>query len=58
VNLTNHEDAQVTDHDQKANMLWMSFKDRMGKSEFGNMAYDLSSLLTEHDLECIDSLFS
>lgn len=45
VSLTNQEGSIVTDHDQKANMLWTAFKDRMCVSEFRGMAYELNSLL-------------
>lgn len=38
-------DILVTDHDQKAGILWETFKNRMGISEFNGIYYDLSSLL-------------
>jgi hypothetical protein len=32
-------------HDDKANLLWEAFKDRLGQSEFNAMHFDLTSLL-------------
>jgi hypothetical protein len=58
VSLTNQERNQITDHDQKANLLWTAFKERMEKSDFTRIAFNLSSMLTEHDLDCIDSDFN
>jgi uncharacterized protein YggL (DUF469 family) len=46
------------DHEQKANLLWTTFRSRLGISEFQNMAYDLSSLLTQHNLSHLDDDFS
>lgn len=49
----------VTDHDQKANLLWSSFKQRLGVSDFSSMAFNLNSLLIEHNnLDEIDADFS
>jgi len=56
--LTNSKGSIVIDHDQKANLLWSSFKQRLGVSEFSSMAFNLSSLLTEHNLEVLDADFS
>ena len=56
--LTNSKGSIVIDHDQKANLLWSSFKQRLGVSEFSSMAFNLSSLLTEHNLEVLDAYFS
>jgi hypothetical protein len=53
--VTNSEDSIVTDHDQKANLLWSSFKQRLGVSEFSSMVFNLSSLLTEHNLQVLDA---
>lgn len=38
VSLTNQERNQITDHDQKANLLWTAFKERMEKSDFTRIA--------------------
>jgi hypothetical protein len=45
VSLCNHNDNQISDHEQKANLLWTSFKERLGHSEFTNISFDLGSLL-------------
>ena len=58
VSLTNADGVAVTDHDQKANLLWAAFKHRLGNSEFTNinMAYNLNTLLSLHNLEQLDSM--
>lgn len=56
VSVTNSEGSIVTDHDQKANLLWSSFKQRLGVSEFSSMVFNLSSLLIEHNV--LDADFS
>lgn len=57
VSLLNPKGNTVTDHEQKANLLWTSFRERLGISEYTNMIYDLSSLLTFHDLTTLDDDF-
>lgn len=52
------EGNSIADHEQKANLLWIAFKQRMGVSEFSGMSYNLSDLLIEHDLEGLDAEFS
>lgn len=44
VSLTNLDGITVTNHEQKANLLWTAYKHRLGNSEFTSMAYDLGSL--------------
>lgn len=58
VNLSGSDGSPVIDHDQKANLLWSAFKHRLGISEFLSMAYDLSNLLTQHNLSHLDEDFS
>jgi hypothetical protein len=58
VSLTQSDGSLVMDHEQKANLLWTTFRSRLGISEFQNMAYDLSSLLTQHNLSHLDDDFS
>jgi len=58
VTLTKPHDTTVSDHDQKASLLWASYKDRLGVSEFSNISYDLSSLLSSHNLEHLDDEFT
>lgn len=57
VSLLNPKGNTVTDHEQKANLLWTSLRERLGISEYTNMIYDLSSLLTFHDLTTLDDDF-
>ena len=35
-------------HDEKAKILWETFKDRLGRSEFKSMLYNLDNLLTNN----------
>jgi len=56
--LTKHDGTVVTEHEQKANLLWESYKQRLGICEFSNIHYDLSTLLTEHNLDHLDIEFS
>lgn len=58
VSLINSDGTIVTDHEQKASILWTAFKERLRKSEFTNLTYNLSSLLTAHNLEHLDADFS
>lgn len=58
VSLSLPDGTSVIDHDKKANILWTAFKNRLGVSNFSNMAYDLSNLLTLKNLENIDDDFS
>jgi len=58
VSLTKSDGTSVSEHDQKANILWIAFKERLGSSEFTNMAQDFNTLLTQHDLEQLDLNFS
>jgi hypothetical protein len=58
VSLTSTDGDSITNHEQKANLIWSSFKDRMGASDFKNISYDLSSLLVPQNLSEIDSDFS
>jgi len=58
VSITGPDGNLVTEHDQKANMLWEAYKNRLGCSEFTYIEYDLSSILTAHDLQELDAEFS
>jgi hypothetical protein len=42
--LENEEQAEVSDHDGKAAILWKAFKDRMGKSDSTNMLFNIPEL--------------
>jgi hypothetical protein len=50
--------SNIIDHEQKAQHLWCSFKQRLGASEYSNMAFDLNSLLVQHDMGHLDEDFS
>jgi len=39
----------ITDHEGKAKILWESFKDILGKSEFKEMLYNLNVLITNNE---------
>lgn len=58
VSIRDSDGAYISEHDQKANLLWNAYKQRLGCSEHTNMAYNLSSILKEHDLTHLDSDFS
>jgi hypothetical protein len=58
VSLVNADGTIITEHEQKANLLWTAFKNRLGISESPIMAYNLSDLLTLHDLSGLDADFS
>ena len=47
--LLNDNGAWVQDHEGKANLLWCSFKNRMGVSSGISMLFDLNSLLTRRE---------
>lgn len=50
--------SYVTDHSHKAQALWLSFKDRLGQSEFEEISYNLPELLQVVDLPDLDTDFS
>lgn len=58
VTLRNDEGIPVIDHEQKASLLWESFKKRLNVSEFSSIQYDLSNLLTVTNLDHLDLDFS
>jgi hypothetical protein len=58
VSLNKPDGSVVTDHDQKANLLWIAYKDILGISEFTGISYDLNQLLTKHSLDHLDTEFS
>ena len=58
VSLIKPDGTSVTEHEQKANLLWSAYKQRLGCTKFTNMAYYLTSLLTQHDLDHLDLDFS
>lgn len=40
---------QLSDHEAKAALLWNSFKDRMGRSDYTHMYFQLQDLLSQDD---------
>jgi hypothetical protein len=48
-----HDDIPITDHEQKARILWNAFKDRLGINYFQGISYDLEDLLQSHDLSSL-----
>jgi hypothetical protein len=58
VTLSDQQGNIVLDHEQKANHLWATYKQRMGVSEFSSISYNLSELLTPMDLDGLDADFN
>lgn len=58
VSLTKTDGTTVSDHEQKANLLWSAYEERLGYSEFSNMAYNLDNLLARHNLDHLDLDFN
>ena len=56
--LTIDEDILVTNHEQNDAILWNAFKDRMGRSDFHSIHYDLTSLLHNENLFSLIEAFS
>jgi hypothetical protein len=48
----------AVDHDQKVAILWNSYKDSVGQSEFQDILFDLSNLIPLVQLENMDDCFS
>jgi hypothetical protein len=55
--LTLDDGSTIFDHDQKATALWLSYKDRLGVSEFSNILYDLSEIIQAVELPVLDDPF-
>lgn len=58
VSLSNQEGLSFIDHDQKANLLWDSFRNRLYISEFANISFNLSTLLTSYNFQHLDVDFT
>jgi hypothetical protein len=52
------DNTLVTDHEQKAGLLWNAFKDRLGTSDFSGISYDLKPLLHREELDFLADAFS
>lgn len=49
----------VIDHDEKAKLMWETFKDRLGRSEYNGMLYNLNNILpTSEMLNELEAPFS
>lgn len=54
--LTNQTGVTLYDHAAKASLLWESFKERLGTTDFSHMYFDLLTLIqVDHDLEWLHS---
>jgi hypothetical protein len=40
----------LTDHDDKAKLLWETFKDRLGRSEYSGMHFNLHNILSNNEM--------
>jgi hypothetical protein len=47
--LTNEEGAVISDHAGRADMIWSSFRGRMGVTTNPTMVFDLAELITPHE---------
>jgi hypothetical protein len=57
--LLNDTGVTITDHEQKAKLLWETFKERLGKSEFRGLLFNLDNLLTASgNLDTLDAPFN
>jgi hypothetical protein len=50
--------TDIYNHDNKASIMWSSFKDRLGISEDAPMLMDLSNIVQTHDLSHLDNPFT
>jgi hypothetical protein len=51
-------DIEVTEHDQKAAILWNAFKKRLGISDGCDMMFDLSQMIVAQDLSALEEPFT
>ena len=58
VSLCTSDNILISDHDQKAGLIYEAFKNRLGVSEFTSIIFDLASLLEQHNLEELDGNFT
>jgi hypothetical protein len=58
VSITTPDGVCVTEHDQKENIFWEAYKQRLGCSEYSSMEYDLDVILETHNLDHLDDDFS
>jgi hypothetical protein len=57
--LKNVDGLIVTKHEEKTNILWNSYKDRLGTSELTHMYFNLNELLErENDMEDLVNPFT
>jgi hypothetical protein len=48
----------VSDHNQMAGLLWSSYKERLGVSDFTEISYELAELIQPSDIPSMDEPFS
>lgn len=59
MSLQDENGQMVYDHDKKATMLWVAYKERLGTTEYSEMLFDLSSLLAlDDDLDWLQAPFT
>jgi hypothetical protein len=58
VTFSNSDGNLIIDHEQKANLLWGSFKERMEVSEYQGIIFNLADLLIPQDLSLLYDDFS
>lgn len=58
VSVTTPDGTCVTEHEQKANIFWETYKQRLGCTEYHSMEYDLDTILQSHSLDHLDTDFS
>jgi hypothetical protein len=56
--LEDNNGSVISRHEEKANLLWEAYKQRLGTSEFSHMYFDLNSLLRlVENLSCLEEPF-
>jgi hypothetical protein len=56
--LTAQDGSIVNNHDHKAAIIWKSFKERLGVSDYTIMHFNLNEMIQSHDLRHLDEPFS
>jgi hypothetical protein len=56
--ISTNDGRVVTDHEQKAAVLWQSFKDRLGVSDHPNILFNINYLPANTDLLSLEAPFT